>query len=83
MRPCGVGVEVPAVHCLAALAESVDIDDGREVVEPAVPGLLERLPHRALGHLAVTAQHPNTEAQPGQTLAGQGHPDPDGQALTE
>jgi len=47
--PAGVRVQVPAVPGGAALAEPVDVEDRGEVVEPFDAGLLERLPHRALG----------------------------------
>src|SRR5207248_1236234 len=55
--PLGVGVEVPAVHGLARLAQAVDVDDGGDVVEAVVGGVLERLPDGALGDLRVAAQH--------------------------
>ena len=52
----GVGLEVPAVHRLAALAQAVDVDDGHEVVQAVDPGVLDGLPDRALRHLGVAAQ---------------------------
>src|SRR5690242_19749477 len=63
-RPAGrldaprVRREIPAVHRLAALAEPVDVEDRREVVEPRERGMVERLPHRSLGELAVAAEAP-------------------------
>src|SRR3954453_13893095 len=51
-----VAVEVPADHGLASLAEPVDVDDRGEVVELVERSVLEGLPHRALGHLGVTAE---------------------------
>ena len=42
-------------------AEPVDVDHGDEVGQLVVRGLVERLPDRALGHLAVTAQDPDPE----------------------
>ena len=76
-------VEVPADHRLAALAEPVDVDDRGEVVELEVRGVLERLPHRALGHLAVAAEHPDAARQALEVLAGERHPDADREALPE
>ena len=78
-----VGLEVPADHRLAGLAEPVDVDDRRQVVELLVRGVLERLPHRALGHLGVAAQAPGPERQAVEPLAGQRDADRDRQALAE
>jgi hypothetical protein len=63
-----VRVEVPAVHRLAALPEAVYVDDRDQVVELLVPRVLEGLPHRALGHLAVAAEHPRAVRQPVEPL---------------
>ena len=79
----GVGGEVPAVHRLAALAEPVDVDDRRQVVELVERGVLGRLPHRALGHLAVAADDPDAEREPVEALAGERHADADRQPLAE
>ena len=68
-RPVRVRVEVPAVHRLAALAEPVDVDDRRQVVELLVGRVLERLPHRSLGHLAVAAEDPGAVRQAVEPLA--------------
>ncbi len=38
-------------HRLAPLAEPVHVDDRRQVGEPVVRSVLERLPHRPFGHL--------------------------------
>jgi hypothetical protein len=54
-RPLDVAVEIPAVHRLARLTEPIDVDDRHEVAELLVRSVLERLPHRALRHLAVAA----------------------------
>ena len=78
-----VRVEIPADHRLAALAEAVHVDDRREVVELEVRGVLERLPHRALGHLAVAAEHPHAVRDAVEVLAGERHADADRQALAE
>jgi hypothetical protein len=40
-----------------ALAEPVHVDDRDEIREPVMGGVVERLPHRPLRHLAVTEQH--------------------------
>ena len=78
-----VGVEVPAELGRAALAEPVDVDDGGQVGQLVVRRLVERLPDRALGHLAVAAQHPHVVRQLVEVLAGQGDADGVGQALAE
>ncbi len=75
--------EVPAVHRLAALPEAVDVDDRRQVVERVVGAVLDRLPHRAFGHLAVAADHPDAKRQLVELLARERHPDPDRQPLSE
>ena len=83
--PCavGVGVEIPAVHRLAGLAEPVDVDDRGQVVEAVVCGVLERLPDRSLGHLAVAAQDPYAVGQLIEALAGERDADADRQSLAE
>ena len=78
-----IPLEVPAVHRLAALAEAVDVEDRGQVVQLVVPGVLERLPDRALGGLAVTAQHPDAVRQAVEVLAGDCHSDPDREPLAE
>src|SRR5215469_6971183 len=50
-----VGFQVPAQLRRAALAETVHVNDRGQVAEPVVRRLVERLPHRALGHLAIAA----------------------------
>ena len=82
-RAVGVGVEIPAVHRLAALAEPVHVEDRDEVVELEVRRVLERLPLRALGDLAVAAERPDAERQPVELLAGERHADRVRQALAE
>ena len=83
LGPLDVDVEVPADHRLARLPEAVDVDDRRQVVEAVEGGVLERLPHRALGHLRVTAQAPHAVGQPVELLARGRHADRDRQALAE
>ena len=82
-RARGVDVEVPADHRLAALAEPVHVDDRREVVELVVGGVLEGLPHRALGHLAVAAEHPHAGREVLEVLRRERHPHTDREALAE
>ena len=79
----GVRVEIPPVHRLARLAKPVHVDDRREVVEPVVSRVLERLPDRPLRHLAVTAKHPDAIRQMVEALAGERDADADRQALAE
>ena len=52
------------MHGLAPLAEPVDVDERDQVVQLRPAGVLDGLPHRALGHLRVTAQHPHAVGQP-------------------
>ncbi len=83
LNPFGICLQIPAQLGRAALAEAVHIDDRGQVVQPVVGGLVERLPHRALGHLAVTAQHPDAVGQLVEIPAGEGDADPVRQALAE
>ena len=45
--------------------------------------MVERLPDRAFGHLAVAEQHPDAVGQLVEVLAAERHADADGQALAE
>ena len=83
LGPLDVAVEVPADHRLARLPEAVDVDDRGQVVEAGEGGVLERLPHRALGHLGVTAQAPHAVGQAVELLARERNADRDRQALAE
>ena len=82
-RALGEHAGVTPDHRLAALPEAVDVDDRREVVECVVRRVLERLPHRSLGELGVSAEHPDAVGQPVEVPAGDGHADADRQALAE
>ncbi len=82
-RAIGVGVEIPAVHRLAALTEPVHVEDRDEVVELVERRVLERLPLRALGDLAVAAERPHAERQPVELLPRQRHADRVRQPLAE
>ena len=79
----GVVLAVPAVHRLPGLAEAVHVEDGCEVVELVVGGVLEGLPHRALGHLGVAAEHPDPVGKFVQVLAGECYADAYRQSLAE
>ncbi len=83
LEAAGVGVQVVAVPGRSALAEPVDVDDRGEVVEMLVRRVLGRLPHRALGQLAVPAQHPHPVADAVQALARERDADADRQSLAE
>jgi hypothetical protein len=76
-------VAVPAVHGLARLAEAVHVEDGYEVVQLVEGGVLKGFPHRALGHLRVTAEDPDAVGELVQVLASQRDTDPDGEALPQ
>ena len=82
-RALGEDARVPPDHRLSALPEPVHVDDRREVVEAVVRGVLERLPHRALGQLRVAAQHPDPVREPVEVPAGDRHADADRQPLAE
>ena len=82
-RAIRVGVEIPFVHRRAALTEPVHVDDRDQVVEPVERGVLERLPLRALGDLAVPAQHPDTHGQLIELLPGDRDPDAIRESLAE
>jgi hypothetical protein len=71
------------VHRLAALAEAVDVDNHDQVVETGERRVLEGLPHRALGHLAVSAERPDAVRDAVEALPGEGDADRDRQALAE
>ena len=79
----GVAGQVPAEHRLAGLAQAVDVDDRDDVVQALPAGVLEGLPHRALGHLGVAAQAPHAVGQLVEMAAGHRDADRDRQALAE
>jgi len=79
----GVAVEIPFQLGRAALAEPVHVDNGSEIAEVVVAGLVQRLPDRALGGLAVPAQHPGVIVEAVQAAASQTHPDRVRQPLAE
>ena len=83
LRPVRVRVEIPAVHRLAALAEPVDVDDRRQVVELLVGRVLEGLPDGALGDLAVAAENPDAVRQAIEPLARERDAHAVGQSLSE
>ena len=57
------------MHRLSTLAQAVYVDYRRQVVQLRERRLLERLPHRTLGQLAVAAEHPHTVGQPVEPLS--------------
>ena len=83
LNPFGIRLQIPAQLGRAALAQAVHIDDRRQVAQPVVGRLVQRLPHRPFRHLAVAAQHPHPVAQLIEIPPGQGHPDPVGQPLAQ
>ena len=70
------------MHCFAALAKPVHVEDRDQVVEFIESGVFERLPHRALGRLAVSAQHPYARGRVLQ-LSGERDADGDREALPQ
>ena len=78
-----VGLGVPFVLGGAALAEPVDVDDGDQVGQLVVRGLVQGFPDGPLGYLAVAAQDPDPVRQFLQVLAGQRDADAVGQALAQ
>ena len=83
LGPLGVGVEVPAMHRLPGLAQTVHVDNRSQVVKAVEGGVLEGLPDGALRHLRVTAQHPDAVRQLVQPPAGKCHSHADGKTLPE
>jgi hypothetical protein len=71
------------VHRLAALPEPVDVEDRDDVVELVVGGVLEALPLRALGHLAVADEHPGAHRGPVEALPRDRHADAVREPLSE
>ena len=71
------------MHGRAALAEPVDVDDRDQVAQLGVAGVLEGLPHRALGQLGVAAEHPDPQVGVLEPVAGERDADRDRQALAE
>jgi hypothetical protein len=82
-RPLDVGAGIPAHHRLAALAETVHVEDHRQVVQLEVRRVLERFPHGAFSRLAVAVQDPDAIRQSVQVLARERHADAIGQPLAE
>ena len=67
----------------AALAEPVDVDDRDQVGQLVVRRLVQGLPDRALGQLAVAAQHPHPVGSSSRYLPASATPTRVGQALAE
>ena len=83
LRSAGVRAQVPAELGRAALAQAVDVDDRDEVRQLVVRGLVQCLPDRSLGDLAVPAEHPDRECAVLQVLACERDPDAVGQPLAQ
>ena len=83
LDPVPVMVGLPFVFGRAALAEPVDIEDGGEVRQPVVAGLVESLPDGALRQLAVAGKCPHVIGQLVQLAAGEGDADCDRQSLPQ
>jgi len=66
-----------------ALAEPIHVDDGGEIRETFVTGVVERFPDRALGRLAVSDEDPHVIRRLEHPLSGEGDADADRQALSE
>ena len=79
----GIGAGVPAVHGLTTLAETVDVNDGGEVVELPEGGVLGGLPHGALRHLAIAAEDPHAVGQLVETLTSEGDANGNRETLPE
>src|SRR5690606_13422970 len=78
-----VGIAIPAEHRGAALAEAIHVEDSDQVVELIEAAANERLPDRAIRHLAVTAEHPHAIGQLVEILTGQRHAHADRQPLAQ
>ena len=78
-----VGLQIPGQLGRAPLPEPVDVHHGDEIGQLVVRRLVEGLPDRAFGHLAVAAQDPDPERGFVEVLAGQRDPDGVGQSLAE
>ena len=78
-----VGRGIPAQVGRSPLAQAIHVENGDYVVQLVVAGLVERFPDGALGHFAVTQQHPDTERQPVNALSAESHSNSYRQALPE
>ena len=83
LRLLCVGAGVPSQHRFASLAQTVHVHDADQVRELVVRGVLDRLPHRPFGHLAIAGEHPHTIGKLIQILTGQRDSHADGQPLPE
>ena len=83
LHPGSVAVQVPLQLRRPALAQAVDVDDGGEIAEPVVARLVEGLPDRAFGGLAVPAQDPDVIGKLVEVFPGQTDADRVGETLAE
>ena len=81
--PRSISGTVPAEIRLAALAQAIHVDNGDQVMEFIIRGLVEGFPDRTFGHLAIAEQDPQAIGKFVQVLAVESHADADGQALAE
>ena len=79
----GVDGCIPTEVRRSPLAQAVHVQNGDDVVQLVMAGLVEGFPDGAFGQLAVTQQHPHIERQLVDVLAAEGHTDADRQALPE
>ena len=79
----GVRVHVPLQLGRPALAEAIDIDDRGEIGEDLVSCVVERLPDRSLGGLAIAHEHPHVERRREWALRRERDADPDRKPLAE
>src|SRR5438309_1213376 len=73
----GVRVHVPLQLGRPALAEAIDVDDRGEIGEDLVSCVVERLPDRSLGGLAIAHEHPHVERRREWALRRERDADPD------
>ncbi len=78
----GENARVAPVHGFLGLAETIDVDDGAEVLETEMGAGVGRFPDRSLRALAVPHDDENPPGRFSE-LHGRGHPHPDRKALSE
>src|SRR5262249_59768514 len=82
-RPLGIRLRVPLELGRATLSQTVHIKNGRQIIELVIPGLVQRLPNRALSRLAIPEQNPYMVGQLVQIFAIEGDPYANWQSLPE
>src|SRR5439155_4050726 len=81
--PRRVRLDVPFELRRPALSEAIDVEDRGEVRQTLVSGVVEALPDRSLGELAVSGERPDVERGVQRALRGERLADRDGEPLTE